>query len=484
MNSKIFRIILGRLLIAYGVVMLAPAGMAFYYQEVTASSFTIVGLLTIVFGLFLHFAGGTEGRMGVRESLTIVATSWIVTVILGSLPLFISGVVPDYMDALFEITSGLTATGATALTALEGLPRSILFWRSMTHWLGGMGIIVLFIVLLPNIGIGAVHLFKAEVPGPTNEKVMPRIRDTALTLWGIYVGLTILEIILLMIAGMTPFDAVNHAFSNMATGGFSTKDTNIGYFNSFTIELIMVTFMIISGVNFTIYINYWRKGSINVLRNTELKVYLFMILSSILVVAGALVFQGEYEWNLALRHAMFEVTTIITTTGFFITDYDTWPSLSKMLLFFLMFSGGCAASTTGGLKVGRLVLLVKMGWANIKQAIHPRLVINIEVQDKAIEPFILQRVVRFFFLYIFIFVFGSILLAATGLEPFEAMGATIACLGNVGPAFGIAGPLSTYQDISSFGKFILSWLMLLGRLELYTILILFIPEFWRTKRNW
>lgn len=484
MNSKIFRVILGRLLIAYGAVMLAPAIMAFYYKEVTTTSFVIVGLFTILFGLFLHFVGGSEGRMGVRESLTIVATSWIVTVILGSLPLFTSGVVPNYIDALFEITSGLTATGATAMVDIESLPRSILFWRSMTHWLGGMGIIVLFIVLLPNIGIGAVHLFKAEVPGPTNEKVMPRIRDTALTLWGIYVGLTILEIILLMIAGMTPFDAVNHAFSNMATGGFSTKNTSIAYFDSFTIELIMVTFMIISGVNFTLYINFWRKGSLNVLRNTELKVYLFIIFSSILMVTGALVFQGDYKWTLALRHAFFQVTAIITTTGFVIADYDTWPSLGKMIIFFLMFSGGCAASTTGGLKVARLILLVKMGWANIKQAIHPRLVISIEVQDKAIEPFVLQRVARFFFLYIFIFVFGSILLAATGLEPFEAMAATIACLGNVGPAFGTAGPISTYADISTSGKFVLSWLMLLGRLELYTILILFIPQFWTTKRNW
>lgn len=484
MNSKIFRIILGRLLIAYGTVMLVPAVMAFYYQEVTTSSFIIVGLLTILFGAFLHFAGGSEGRMGVRESLTIVATSWIVTIILGSLPLFISGVVPNYIDALFEITSGLTATGATALTDIESLPRSILFWRSMTHWLGGMGIIVLFIVLLPNIGIGAVHLFKAEVPGPTNEKVMPRIRDTALTLWGIYVGLTILEIILLMIAGMLPFDAVNHAFSNMATGGFSTKDSSVAYFDSFTIELIMVSFMIISGVNFTLYINFWRKGSLSVLRNTELKVYLFIIFSSILVVAGILTFQGDYQWTHALRHAMFQVTAIITTTGFVIADYDTWPSLGMMVIFFLMFSGGCAASTTGGLKVARIILLVKMAWANIRQAIHPRLVINIEVQDKVIEPFVLQRVARFFFLYIFIFVFGSTLLAATGLESFEAMATSIACLGNVGPAFGTAGPISTYAEISNFGKFVLSWLMLLGRLELYTLLILFIPEFWTAKRNW
>lgn len=471
-------------MIAYGIVMLAPAVMALYYQEVTTSSFIIVGLLTILFGLFLHFMGGSEGRMGVRESLTIVATSWIVTIILGSLPLFISGVVPNYIDALFEITSGLTATGATALADIESLPRSILFWRSMTHWLGGMGIIVLFIVLLPNIGIGAVHLFKAEVPGPTNEKVMPRIRDTALTLWGIYVALTILEIILLMLAGMLPFDAVNHAFSNMATGGFSTKNDSVAYFDSFTIELIMVFFMVISGVNFTLYINFWRKGSLSVLRNTELKVYLFIIFSSILVVAGILVFQGDYHWTHALRHAMFQVTAIITTTGFVIADYETWPSLGMMFIFFLMFSGGCAASTTGGLKVARIVLLVKMAWANIRQAIHPRLVINIEVQDKVIEPFVLQRVARFFFLYIFIFVFGSTLLAATGLEPFEAMASSIACLGNVGPAFGTAGPISTYAEISTFGKFVLSWLMLLGRLELYTLLILFIPEFWTAKRNW
>ena len=484
MNSKIFRTILGRLLIAYGAVMLIPAVMAFYYQEVTTSSFILVGLCTILFGLFLHFMGGIEGRMGVRESLTIVAISWIVTVILGSLPLFLSGIVPNYMDALFEITSGLTATGATVIVDVESLPKSILLWRSMTHWLGGMGIIVLFIVLLPKIGIGAVNLFKAEVPGPTNEKVMPKIRDTALTLWVIYVGLTLLEILLLYIAGMTPFDAVNHAFSNMATGGFSTKNASIAYFDSVTIELIMVSFMIISGVNFTLYINFWRKGSINVLRNTELKVYLFIIFSSVLVVAVDLIIQGEYEWKLALRHALFQVTAIITTTGFVIADYDTWPNLGKMIIFFLMFIGGCAASTTGGIKVVRLIILVKMGLANIKQAIHPHLVVNIEVQDRVLEPFVLQRVARFFFLYIFIFVVASLLLAATGLETFEAMAVSIATLGNVGPAFGMAGPVSTYSEITNFGKAVLSLCMLLGRLELYTILILFIPEFWRAKKTW
>lgn len=464
--------------------MMLPAVMALYYQEVTVTSFVFVGLVTILFGFSLQFMGGTEERMGVRESLTIVAISWVVTVILGSLPLFLSGVVPNYIDALFEITSGLTATGATILTDIESLPRSILFWRSMTHWLGGMGIIVLFIVLLPNIGIGAVHLFKAEVPGPTNDKVMPRIRDTAFTLWAIYVGLTMLEIVLLYLAGMTPFDAINHAFSNMATGGFSTKNDSIAHFDSVTIELIIVAFMIISGVNFTLYINFWRKGSINVLRNTELKVYLFIIFSSIFMVAGTLIFQGGYEWKLALRHAMFQVTAIITTTGFVIADYDLWPNLGKMIIFFLMFTGGCAASTTGGLKIVRLVLLVKMGWANIRQAIHPRLVVNIEVQDKVIEPYVLQRVARFFFLYIFIFVTASFLLAATGLEPFDAMAAAIAALGNVGPAFGIAGPLSNYSEITTFGKSVLTLCMLLGRLELYTFLVLFIPEFWRAKKNW
>ncbi len=484
MSSRIFRTILGRLLIAYGAVMMVPALMALYYQEVTVSSFLLVGLFTVFLGLFFYFLGGTEERMGVRESLTVVAISWIATIVLGSLPLFFSGVVPHYIDALFEITSGLTATGATIMTDIESLPRSILLWRSMTHWLGGMGIIVLFIVLLPNIGIGAVHLFKAEVPGPTNDKVMPRIWDTAFTLWAIYVGLTMLCILLLYLAGMTPFDAVNHAFSNMATGGFSTKNDSIAHFDSVTIELIIVTFMIISGINFTLYINFWRKGSINVLRNTELKVYLFMIFSSILIVAGTLFIQGEHEWTLALRHALFQVTAIVTTTGFVIADFDVWPNLGKMVIFFLMFIGGCAASTTGGLKIVRLVLLAKMGWANIRQAIHPRLVVNIEVQDKVIEPFVLQRVARFFFLYIFIFVSASFLLAATGLEPFDAMAVSIATLSNVGPAFGIAGPLSNYADITTFGKSVLTLNMLLGRLEVYTILILFIPEFWRAKKNW
>ncbi len=484
MNIILFIAILGRLLTAYGVVMLVPFITAVYCQEAAALAFGVVAMLTVAVGVLFRVLGRMEGKLGVRDEFAIVALAWVLTIVIGSVPVYLSGEVPSFVDALFEITSGLTATGSSVISDVEVLPNSILIWRSLTHWLGGMGIIVLFIVLLPKIGIGAVHLFQAEVTGPTTEKVMPRIKDTAISLWGIYVGLTLLNYILLNLAGMTHFDAINHAFSNMATGGFSTKNASISYYDSTMIEFIVISFMIISGVNFTLYINLLRTGKINVLNNTELKAYLFIIVSAALAVASDLIAQGGYSVLNALRFALFQVTAVITTTGFVAADYDVWPSLAKTFIFILMFFGGCAASTTGGIKVARLVLLFKMTLAQLKQAVHPRLVVNIVVQDKVIEPRILQGVARFFFLYMFTFVCGSLLMAATGLQPFEAMSTTIASLGNSGPAFGIAGPMTTYAVISPFGKVVLSVCMLLGRLELLTILVLLNPEFWKAKKHW
>lgn len=484
MNISLLKAVIGKLLTAYGVVMSAPLIMALYYKEDTVLSFALVALLTTATGLFLRYTGNMQGRLGIKDGLATVALAWILTCFLGSLPLYFSGAVPYYIDSLFEATSGLTATGATVISDVEALPRSILLWRSLTHWLGGLGIIVLFIVLLPRFGIGAVKLFRNEVTGPTSEKVMPKIRDTALTLWGIYVGLTLADFLLLKIAGMSAFDAINHAFSNMATGGFSTKNASIAHYDSLAIELIVTAFMIISGVNFTLYISLWRKGNLNILRNTELKAYLSLIFLASLTMGLILVVQGGYDWGMAFRQAVFQVTAIITTTGFVVADYNLWPVMGKTLLFFLMFIGGCAASTTGGIKISRMVLLVKMGIAQMKQTVHPQLVVNIEIQDTIIEPEILQRVARFFFLYISVFVCASFLLSITGLEPFEAMALSAASLGNVGPAFGIAGPASTYASVAPLAKLILSFCMLLGRLELITILVMLRPDFWKSKKSW
>lgn len=476
----------GRLLVIYGVIMLIPLMIAVYDSDPSALAFGITALVSIVLGLVLWFKGrmAGHGKIGAREGFAAVAGIWIIASFLGALPFYLSGYIPSYLDALFEATSGLTATGATIINDIEILPRSLLLWRSMTHWLGGMGIIVFFIVLLPKVGIGAIHLFKAEVPGPDNERLSPKIRQTAILLWGIYSGFTLAAIFLLTLAGMPLFDAINHAFSCVATGGFSTKNASIGAYNSIAIELIIILFMILSGVNFTIYINTWRKGSVNLFRNTELKVYLSTIAVTTLVITAALMLDREYGFGFALRESAFQVVSVITTTGFVITDFDIWPSLAKMILFFLMFVGGCAASTSGGMKMARMVLLLKMGRAQIKQAIHPQLVTNVFSGDKVVDPVILKNVTRFFFLFISVFVLASIAFAAVGFEPFDAMGAAIATLGNSGPGFGAVGPATTYASIVPVGKIVMILCMFLGRLELMTFLVLIQPEFWRVKNNW
>lgn len=484
MNVILLEAILGRLLTAYGLVMIIPLGIAVYCREPAQLAFFITIVITVGLGILMRLHGKINGKMGVREGFAAVAGAWILASLFGALPYVFSGSIPNYIDAVFETTSGLTTTGASVLTNLEFFPRSILLWRSLTHWLGGMGIIVLFIVLLPNIGIGAVHLFNAEVPGPISEKVLPKIKDTALLLWSIYAGFTLLEVILLCLAGMSFYDAVNHAFATMATGGFSTRTASVAAFDSVAIELIIVFFMIIAGANFNIFIYALRQRSLSVFKDTEFKYYFLIIVLTFLAVTGSLVFQQGTGLLPAMRQSVFQVVSIMTTTGFATADFDQWPGLAKLILFFLMFVGGSAGSTAGGIKVARLILLVKMGWAQLKQVIHPRLVVNIVVQDKVIDYYTLSMVGRFFFLFVLVFVCASLVLAGTGLEPFDAMAATIATLGNVGPGFGIVGPSVNYATITYFGKITLTLCMLLGRLELFTLLVLLQPEFWKSKKSW
>ena len=486
MKVLLFHGVQGRLVTCYGLIMLIPMGLAAIDSDGTLGAFALSSLITIVVGLCLLLKRRREGviQIGVREGYAVVAGIWLLAITLGALPYFFSGQFPNYLDALFEATSGLTATGSTVLTDVESMPRSLLLWRSLTQWLGGIGIIVLFIVLLPKVGMGAVHLIKAEITGPENQRLSPRIKDTALLLGGIYTAFTIMEIILLKLAGLPFFEALNHGLTGMATGGFSTKNASIGAYNSLAVELIIIVFMVLSGVNFALYVNTWRKGRVNLIRNTELKVYLATIALATLFVTTDLVLQRQYELGLAIRQAVFQVAATVTTAGFTIADYNTWPSLAKMIIFLLMFIGGCAASTSGGIKMARMILLWKSGLEQIKQAIHPQLVTNIFSGGQIVDPQIVKNVNRFFFLFIATFTCASALLAACGLEPFDAMGAVIAALGNVGPGFGVVGPATTFAGVAPFGKVVLISCMLLGRLELMTFLVIIQPEFWRAKKNW
>lgn len=484
MNHLLVEHILGRLMLAYATMMGVPLLFALIWQDGTTFPFLLTMSLTAILGMMLRTHGRQEGRLGAREGFVVVAGAWVLTSLAGALPFYLSGSVPTYLDGIFETVSGLTTTGATVIDNVEILKKSILLWRSFTHWLGGMGIIVLFIVFLPNIGVGVVHMFNAEVPGPTTERVLPRIRDNAIKLWQIYIGFTSAEILLLILAGMPWFDALNHSFATLATGGFSTKNTGIQHYDSLAIELIIVIFMILAGGNFGLYYSVWHNKSKNIFRDLEFRTYLCVIGISTLAIALSLWLTMGIAVASSLRLALFQVASIITTTGFASTNFDTWPAVAKIILLCLMFIGGSAGSTAGGIKVSRLILLFKMGWAELRRPIHPRAVVNVRFEKKIVDPLILNTVATFFFLFIIIFALATLLLAATGMEPFDAMSAVAATLGNVGPGFGVVGPATTYSAINNFGETVLIVCMLFGRLELFTLLVLLQPEFWRTRKGW
>ncbi len=483
MNFRLIESVLGRLLLVYAAIMGIPLFYALLGEEPSTVPFLYTIVLTSVVGFILTQHGHKEGRMGVREGFAIVSGAWILTSLFGALPFYLSNAVPSYLDGVFEAVSGLTTTGASVIDNVEALSNSLLLWRSLTHWLGGMGIIVLFIVFLPKIGAGAVNLFNAEVPGPMAERVLPRIRDNAARLWQIYVGITLLQIVLLVLAGMSWFDSVNHSFATMATGGFSTKNSSIMYYNNPLIEFIIIVFMIIAGGNFGLYFLAWSRGLKHIWQDTEFRIYLAIIAVATLVITLSLwLVEGEIIFS--LRHALFQVTTIMTTTGFASADSDKWPSLAKIILFFLMFIGGSAGSTAGGIKVARLILLVKLGWAELRRAVHPRAVMSINYGGKHVDPLMLNTVAVFFFLFMAIFAIATILLSATGLEPFDAMSAVVATLGSIGPGFGVVGATTNYSSINAFGEVVLILCMLLGRLELFTLLVVLQPEFWRSRKSW
>jgi trk system potassium uptake protein TrkH len=478
MGIRIVARLLGRILVAYAMFMVVPLVFSLFRGEAGSTAFVLSAVITGALGALLYYRGEEPGRVGAREGFLVVAGTWVLTGVTGALPYWLSGWVPTYLDAVFETVSGLTTTGASIIPDVEALPQGLLLWRSMTQWLGGMGIIVLFVVFLTSVGADAVNLFRAESPGPTVERVMPRIRTMALTLWRLYVIFTAAEIALLYFAGMSLFDAVNHAFTSMATGGFSTKNASIRHFDSFSIELIIVVFMFVAGGNFALYYLAWQKGLKRLFQDTEYKTYLGIVVASVLSVAAILHFHSGTGLA-GLRDALFTVTSIMTTTGYATADYDQWPAATKIILLMLMLLGGCAGSTAGGIKVVRLLILMKDAAWSLLHAVHPRLVSALKIDGKPVEAGVLHMVLQFFFLFVVIFCVSVLLVAATGLAPFEAMGAVAATLGNVGPAFGIVGPTMTYAEVHPFAKAVLIADMLLGRLELFTLLVLFHPEFWQ-----
>lgn len=480
MNIKIIFKALGFLLLVEGVAMLLALSVSLIYQEYDAFAFVVSSAVSIgLGGLIVLLTRKARPDFGRHEGYIIVSLVWVVFSLFGSLPYLISGAIPGFTNAFFETISGFTTTGATVVTDIEALPHGILFWRSISQWLGGMGIIVLSLAILPVFGIGGMQLFMAEFPGPTPDRLSPRIRQTAKALWGIYLLLTLVESVLLWGAGMELFDAICHSFTTMASGGFSTKQASIAHWDSPLIHYIIILFMILAGTNFTISYLAINGRFKRVIKDEEFRFYILFIIGFTLVIGTGLLFTSNLNIESALRDSLFQVVSIITTTGFLTVDYLTWNTVLYLLLFVLFFFGGSAGSTGGGIKIMRIVLLLKNSYYELKRMVHPHAIIPVKFNNRLIDSKIINNVLAFFIFYFVIFGASTVIFSLMEPDFDSAMGAVASSLGNIGPAIGNVGPSETFLHVHPAGKWFLSFLMLLGRLELFTILVLFSPSFWR-----
>jgi len=470
---------LGSLLFFLGLSMLLPLLYAIYYHEQTTNAFIISIIITTITGIFLKKFYSSEEPIGIKEGFAIATLGWVFAAGFGAIPFMLAGTFSSFIDAYFETMSGFTTTGATVLVPIEGNPYSILFWRDFIQWLGGMGIIVLVVAILPALGVGGMQLFKSEVPGPEPDRLKPRIKETSKLLWRVYIIISALEVGSLYFSGMPLFGALTNMFGTMATGGFNPKNLSVGTYNNPIFEIIIFIFMFIAGANFALHYKVLHGNVKSLFKDREFLFYSGVIIFSILAITTELRVYIYKSIFTALRYATFQVISIATTTGFVTTNYDTWPAFSKSILLILMFIGGCAGSTGGAIKNIRIMLLLKQANREFKKLIHPQAVTPIRLGDKIVSEEVMRNITSFFFLYIFIFVISSFIMTILGLDIVSAIASVAATLGNVGPGLGLVGPTQTYAFIPSIGKIILTLCMLLGRLEIYTVLVLVVPEFWR-----
>jgi len=476
MNSAVVLSVLGTLLRFQGAIMLLPLLVAVYYNESTMPF--IVGIvLTEICGIFLWLRYKSDDEWKHREAFATVAFGWLTAAVFGTIPFIISGISP--INALFESMAGFTATGATILDDIGSHSKSILFWRSMIQWIGGMGIIVLFIAILPKLSIAGRQLFRAEVPGLKEEKIKPRIRETAKILWMVYLLISSLQTAMLYLAGMSIYDAIVHTFTTIGSAGFSPYGESIVAFNSPLIEAIITLFMFIAGVNFvllyrTVYIDHT-----SIFRDEEFKFYTAIILTATAVLILTLRYGIAADPFTCLRYALFQVVSIITTTGFASVDFNLWPDSSRIVLVFMMFIGGCAGSTSGGPTVARVLLLLKYANSELFRFIHPRAVKPIKFNGKVVPNDIIHQVISFMVIYFLIFVTSTFLISLMNVDIITAFTASIATLGNVGPGLNLVGPMSSYNCMPPLAKLIMIANMWIGRLEVFTVMVLFTPEFWK-----
>ncbi|MGE4587548.1 MAG: TrkH family potassium uptake protein [Mangrovibacterium sp.] len=463
-----------------GVAILAAFGVAALYQEKDLLPLLYSSLICLSAGSsMVYLTRRATHAISKNEGFIIVSLVWILFSFFGSLPYLLSGSINTLTDAFFETMSGFTTTGSSILNDIESLPHGILFWRSMTQWLGGMGIIVLSLAILPVFGIGGMQLFTAEVPGPVPDKLNPKIKQTAKNLWAIYILFTLAETLLLWIGGMNLFDAVNHSFTTMATGGYSTKQASIAYWDSPFIQYVIILFMFIAGTNFALSYSLLTGKFQKLFKDEEFKYYVLFILGFTAILFSGLLLTTPLHMEQAFRDALFQVVTIITTTGFATTDYLNWIPFLTIILFALFFFGGSAGSTGGGIKIIRIVLLMKNSYYELRRILHPNAVIPVRYNGRAVSQQIITNVLAFFMIYILIFFISTILFSSVEPDMESAMGAVATCLGNIGPAMGKLGPSENFYHVHTTGKWFLSFLMLLGRLELFTVLVLFSPAFWK-----
>ncbi len=480
MDFRVVFYVLSFLSLCLSGALLVPAGISLAYGEGVVKAFLLSALICGGIGLGgLTLFRSERKELGHREGFAIVGLGWMLVCLLGALPYLFAGTFSSLVNACFESTSGFTTTGATVIQDLEILPKGILFWRSLTHWLGGMGIILLSMAILPMLGVGGMQLYRAEVPGPVPDRLKPRIRETAKTLWMVYVLISLLEVVFLLIGGMSLFDAVCHTFGTMATGGFSTHNASISHYGSAYIEGVITVFMFVAGANFALHYQFLLGNPRRYLQDTEFRFYLFSIL---FITGGVLLvlWGGSYDTGTAsFRYAVFQVTSILTTTGYVTADYEQWPLAVQYILFALMFFGGCAGSTGGSVKCIRILLLLKQAYKEIYRLIHPHAIATIKLGKKTVPPDVMESVLGFSLVYLGIFVVASLLMSWLGLDFKSALASVAACIGNVGPGLGAVGPVKTYLPIVPTGKWILMLCMIMGRLEIFTLLILFLPQFWK-----
>lgn len=477
--------IMGILLLVLGACLIPSLLVAFIYAEtlsIKAFLFTILPCIVIGAVLKKVFRPSLI-KLKARDGFLIVSLSWLVASIIGALPFVISGAIPNYIDAFFETCSGFSTTGSSILTDVESLPKSMLFWRSFTHWLGGMGIIVFAMALLPSIGVGGQIIASAETPGPTLSKITPRFADTARNLYLVYILFTVIETILLLFGGMNLFDSLIHTFGSVGTGGFSSYADSVAHFSSPYIQWVIIIFMTMCGINFNLYFILARKGIKAMLKDSELRLYLLIIFSVTALISINLMTAGGYDSiSQGIRDSAFQVTSMITTTGYATADYELWPTFSKMLIFILLLTGACSSSTGGGVKVIRILIALKLVRRGVSLKLHPNRIASVTLGGKGVPQEVSTNIANFIFLYIFVFFVGGFIISFNGYDIVTSFSAVLTCLGNTGPGFNLVGPVLNFSIFSGFSKLVLSFLMIAGRLELFTFFMLFSRHYWNSNK--